>query len=90
MSPEERHEMEEKRKARRHHLEAMMHAAMKDADELDRHPGPYTWGIAFHDGWFIQFFDRDGKPCLGDDLREPEDAAWLLTMLNRPYTTPTT
>ena len=86
MSPEERHELEESRKARRHHLEAMMHEALKDSAELEGRPGPYTWGMAFHDGWYIQFFDVHGRPCLGDDLREPEDAAWLLTMLNRPYT----
>ena len=85
MTPEERHDVEVKREQRKHYLEAMMTEALKDTAELERHAGPYTWGMAFHDGWFIQFFDRDGKPCLGNDLREPEDAAWLLTMLNRPY-----
>ena len=90
MSPEERHEMEEKRKAQRRNLEAAMVAAMKDTTELERQSGPYTWGMVFHDGWFIQFFDALGKPCLGDDLRDPEDAAWLLTQLNRPYSTANT
>lgn len=85
MTPEELAELEQKRSERRARLHLDMHAALADKEELARHAGPYTWGIAFHDGWFIQFFDRDGRPCLGDDLREAEDAAWLLTMLNRPY-----
>ena len=85
MTPDEYKTMEAKRAERKASLQKMMEDAMKDTAELDRNPGPYTWGMAFYDGWFIQFFDRDGKPCLGNDLREPEDAAWLLTMLNRPY-----
>lgn len=86
MTPEQmvRDQQRAERKAR---LRKDMETCLAGVAELERHPGPYTWGLAFHDGWFIQFFDRDGKPCLGDDLREPEDAAWLLTMLNRPYTT---
>lgn len=85
MTPDEYKTRIEKRDERERQLRKMMEYALRDSDELARHPGPYTWGMAFYDGLFFQFFDRDGKPCLGNDLREPEDAAWLLTMLNRPY-----
>lgn len=59
-----------------------MEAALKDRDELALHEGPFTWGIAYHDGLFFQFYDKDGKPTLNDDVRDPEIAAWLLTRLN--------
>lgn len=85
MSPEEYEAMRAKREQRQRDLTSMMEAALKDTAELERHPGPYTWGMAFYDHLFFQFYDRDGKPCLGNDVSDPEEAAWLLTMLNRPY-----
>lgn len=67
-------------------LDACMRQAMADTAELDAwiadHPLPWTWCVAYHDGWFIQFKDARGAPCLGDDLREPEYAANLLHLIN--------
>ncbi len=85
-TPEEISTREKLRADRRARMQRDMEMAMSDAVEIARcvseHPLPWTWGIAFHDGWFYQFFDANGRPCLGDDLRDPEDAAFLLTMVN--------
>lgn len=51
--------------------------------DINAHPLPWVWGISYHDGLFFQFFDANGGPCLGNDLRDPEDAAYLFAMINR-------
>lgn len=84
MTPEQQ-TRDQRRAELRARMQKGMEDALKDTAELARHPGPYTWSIEFHDGLFFQFCDVHGRPCLGNDIREPEDAAWLLTMLNRPY-----
>lgn len=76
------------RRAERHaHMDRDMRACIADTTELERmtasHPLPWTWGVAFHDHLFYQFYDANGRPCLGNDLTDPEDAAFLLTLVNR-------
>lgn len=78
----------ERRRAERHdRIKSDMEKCVADQAELAElartHPLPWTWGMAYHDGWFIQFFDANGNPCLGDDLREPEYAALLLHLVNK-------
>jgi hypothetical protein len=68
------------RQSHKERLEQMMHACM--AEPLDNHPCPWTWGTAYHDGWFFQFFDANGERVLTDSLRDPEDAALILKTIN--------
>ena len=77
---------EKRREERRAKMQRDMELSMADVYEIARcvaaHPLPWTWGLGYYDGWFYQFFDANGKPCLGNDLRDPEDAAFLLRMIN--------
>lgn len=67
-------------------MERAMRTCLADTAELERmmagHPLPWTWTIGYYDGLFYQFLDAAGKPCLGNNLRDPEDAAFLLTLIN--------
>lgn len=86
MTPEEYERYRQRDREHHDRMQRGMEECMADvaelADSIARHPLPWTWGMAKHDGWFIQFFDADGAPCLGNDLREPEYAAFLLTLIN--------
>lgn len=55
MTPEER---KDERENHRRRMVEMMETALRDTDELSRHPGPYTWGIAFYDGLFFPVLRR--------------------------------
>lgn len=68
------------REEQRLHLEKCMTECM--AEPSDPHPQPWSWGIGYHDGWFFQFFDATGEKILGDGVRDPEDAARILKVIN--------
>lgn len=73
----------EEREARKQRLQAALDMAMREPIDFAAHPRPWQCEIAFHDGWFFQFVDAAGKPVLGtDDLRDPEDAAYLVRLIN--------
>lgn len=80
-------EMRKRRTEREARMRQDMDRAMGDTAELERvvteHPLPWTWTIAFHDHLFYQIIDANGRPVLGNDLTDPDDAAFLLTMINR-------
>jgi hypothetical protein len=61
-----------------------MEAALKDPDNQIDHPRPFTIGLVVHDGPGIQIFNANGRPVLSELLRDPEDAATLLYLLNSP------
>lgn len=82
MTPDEYREMDAKRARRKLDLQAMMEAAVRDADELARHPRPWRWIVTYHDGLGFQFIDANGKPCLQALIPEPECAALILHMVN--------
>ena len=88
MTPEEYSEMRRRRDDLQARMKHQMERCMADGGELAErivdHPLPWSWGIVFHDALFFQFFDAHGRSCLiGNDLRDPEDAAFLLTLINR-------
>jgi hypothetical protein len=90
MSPEEYAEMRRRRDEQQARMKRMMEECLADggelADRIASHPLPWSWAVTFHDGLFYQFFDANGRPCLGNDLRDPEDAAFLLTLINSMQT----
>lgn len=71
-----------RREQRRAELQRDMERAMAGECEFVFHPRPWTWIIAFHEGWFIQFVDANGAAILDDSLRDPEIAANLLRNVN--------
>ncbi len=79
-------EIQRHRAERRERMIRDMQTLLADATEIAayvaEHPLPWTWGVGYYDGLFYQFFDANGRPCLGNSLTDPEDAAWLLTMIN--------
>ena len=51
-------------------------------EPFEPRPLPWTARQVIHDGPGWQFFDNNGMPVLGELLRDPEDAAWLVRMVN--------
>lgn len=78
--------LQARREAKRIRMIREMERAIADTADIDRrtadHPRPWTWRVAFHDHLFFQFIDANGRPCLGNDLTDPDDAAWLLALVN--------
>ncbi len=75
----------QRREERKRHMEYCMNLTMADDSErfdFVEHPLPWTWRVSFHDHLFYQFIDANGRPCLGNDLTEPEDAARILKLVN--------
>lgn len=58
--------------------------ASDDASNLlEKHPRPWSWAVAVHDGLGIQFRDANGEPVLPALIRDEELAADLLVTLGR-------
>jgi hypothetical protein len=68
---------------RRARAKSDLAAALADADNQIDHPRPFRAILVVHDGPGIQIFDANDRPVLTELLRDPEDAASLLYLLNR-------
>lgn len=68
---------------RRDRFREDLRTALADDDLKQDRPKPFTIGMVVHDGPGIQIFDATGRPIFAELLRDPEDAAQLLHILNR-------
>lgn len=71
-----------KREERRERFRRDLEKFVADPDYRSEHPRPWTCVMVIHDGPGAQFLDANGKPVLGDLIRDPEDAAQLLFSIN--------
>src|SRR5689334_19181571 len=70
---------------RRKRFATLLDKALVDPDNKFRfkeHPFPWKAVMVIWDGPGVQFVDDNGKPVLGDLLRDPDDAAILLDLCN--------
>lgn len=56
---------------------------LPDSDYNPKCNGPFTWSVSYWDGTFVAILDENNKPLLTNGIRDPEDAAALVNLLNR-------